>query len=89
MHWQEKSVPLEKLALVPAKFEFIGGQCDTTHPLAAGALDLRMRFVRRHCSDCLGQGHREVAYRRSVCIASGVRDGAVLTVSLGRKGQMC
>jgi len=30
MHGQEKSVPLEKLALVPAKFEFIGGQCDTT-----------------------------------------------------------
>jgi len=41
---------------------------------------------RKPCGDCLGQGHREVAYRRSVRIPAGVRDGAVLTVSLAQDG---
>ena len=30
MRWQGKSVQFEKLALVPVKITFIGGQCDTT-----------------------------------------------------------
>jgi molecular chaperone DnaJ len=41
---------------------------------------------RKPCSDCLGQGHREIAYRRSVRIPAGVRDGVVLTVSLAQEG---
>jgi len=41
---------------------------------------------REPCSDCLGQGHRPVDYRRSVRIPPGVREGEVLTVNLAQDG---